>query len=719
LGIAASSWQAVLATHAKRQALASETKALDAQASEVKLRRQAEADELAARQRAYASDMNVARLALEGNNLGWALDLLDRQRPAPAQKDLRGWEWRYLWQQTRSDALFTLCQQSSQIISLATSPDGNLLALITRLPGGISVWDLRTRQEFVRLAENETVSVAAFSPTEPLLAFTSTGPAGSKLQIWNAATHQMVGEFPVEGPCGGLAFAKDGLTLVTSTSGHTTLWDVANGSRRVAYPFGTGAGAPTNGFATTPTLSLAAYGLGNQVRVVDLRDGKEVCTEVVPSYSGVALSPDGKTLATAQYGESDIHLWDVATGVEIGRLQGHLSHAQSMVFWPDGKTLASASTDQTIRTWDVASHKCLDVLQGHRQEVWRLILMSDGKTLVSGAKDGTVCFWDASVSHLTQARIKLLDDAITWCFTSDSRSVLTVNSQGQLSQWSGSEFQHRESLLEIGGATGDLHIFSSGYPCRFSHDGRFLAVGFTDGTLQVWNVSRRVVSVRLATGIPNIRPLRLFSDDQKLIGAGGSNAVHEWDLASGLEIRTWHSPELSRPDAFDLSPDERSLLYVRSGNGLLQNLADQSSTFFRLDVLEEDAVRYSPDGRFIAVASNLGYARVFDAANWRTVANLGGFLRGVHSLGFSRDGHRLLTGSSETQGLKLWDTDSWQDLYTLETTGAKAPAYDAAFSPDGNSIGWMGSNGKLYLWRAPSWAEIDAAENPDHQQRGP
>ena len=80
--------------------------------------------ELAARQRAYASDMNVARQALAGNNLGRALDLLNRQRPQPGQKDLRGWEWRYLWQQTRSDALFTLCRIDSEIQSLAVSPDG-------------------------------------------------------------------------------------------------------------------------------------------------------------------------------------------------------------------------------------------------------------------------------------------------------------------------------------------------------------------------------------------------------------------------------------------------------------------------------------------------------------------------------------------------------------------------------------------------------------------
>ena len=63
-----------------------------AQAGEAQARALAQAQELSARQRAYASDMNVAFQALKGNNLGRAQELLDRQRPRPAQRDLRGWE---------------------------------------------------------------------------------------------------------------------------------------------------------------------------------------------------------------------------------------------------------------------------------------------------------------------------------------------------------------------------------------------------------------------------------------------------------------------------------------------------------------------------------------------------------------------------------------------------------------------------------------------------
>jgi len=209
LGIVVSTLQSVRATRAKREALAAKTQAVEAQASEAKLRqqadaarRQAEAAELVARQRAYASDMNVAKQQLDGNNLGRALDLLNRQRPQSGQKDLRGWEWRYLWQQTRSDALSTLCQDSSEINTLAVSPDGNLLAVGVRHRRGVTIWDLRTRKELVRLAENESFARAAFSPSGSILALVSStvSPSGLPqltLRLWNAATRQMVAELPL------------------------------------------------------------------------------------------------------------------------------------------------------------------------------------------------------------------------------------------------------------------------------------------------------------------------------------------------------------------------------------------------------------------------------------------------------------------------------------------------------------------------------------------
>ena len=254
LGIIASTWQSVRATLAKREALAAQAgetvqrqkaeanaqQALAAQAEETKLREQAEAAELAARQRAYASDMNVAAQALAGSNLGRAQDLLNRQRPQPGQKDLRGWEWRYLWQQTRSDALFTLCQKS-EIVSLAASADGNWLAIGMVHRGGLSCMTCKPGRRWLISRPGKVMCAPPFPRRNPAglrqCQRSGFGQKQDTLRLWNAATRQMVAEFPLDRECMGLAFAKDGRTLVTATGlGHITLWRIPEGTKLASYP---------------------------------------------------------------------------------------------------------------------------------------------------------------------------------------------------------------------------------------------------------------------------------------------------------------------------------------------------------------------------------------------------------------------------------------------------------------------------------------------------
>jgi WD40 repeat protein/serine/threonine protein kinase len=739
LGIIASTWQSVRATHAKQEALAAKEQALAAQASEsvqrqkaeanaqqalaaqveeTKLREQAEAEELAARQRAYASDMNVAAQALAGNNLGRAQDLLNRQRPQPGQKDLRGWEWRYLWQQTRSDALFTLGQESSEIFSLAVSPDGSLLAAGVRDGGGLAVWDLRTRQVLTHLVNKEQLVRAAFSPTDPLLAFTSsTAPASglpqATLRLWNTATRQMVAELPLDAECMGLAFAKDGRTLVTDTAsgtqGKMTLWRMPDGAQLTNYPsqhiqqyeVGTG-------FTATPDLSLAAYGVPGanaRIGVMDLHTGKELWTTVaakVPLITALAFSPDGKTLASgAGFADSDIHLWDVATGREIGKLAGHGSWVSYLIFSPDGKKLTSSSADQTIRIWDVDSQKCLDVLRGHRQEIWSLTMLPDDKTLVSGGKDGTVCFWDTSISHPHQSRITVpAQNVINWNFAPDGRSLLTLDQHGQVAQWSGADFSQKTPLLEMG-----TNYFST----DFSLDGRFLALFWTNGMMQVWNPSQRVLLHQLTNAPGKVYGLNFLADGKKLMtGSASDNVFHEWALTTGLEIQSWPSPSsFSLQLALALTPDERSLMAIGSGGAGFRNLVDQSQTKPDLNFLEPSAAIFSPDGKLLAVADQMGFARVLDAATWQTVATSGGFLNGVHNVWFSPDGKRLAISSDDKEAVRLCDTESWQDVFTLEAPGTGFGGVE--IFPDNNTIAWVNQT-TAYVWRAPSWAEINAAE---------
>jgi WD40 repeat protein len=146
-------------------------------------------------------------------------------------------------------------------------------------------------------------------------------------------------------------------------------------------------------------------------------------------------------------------------------------------------------------------------------------------------------------------------------------------------------------------------------------------------------------------------------------------------------------------------------------DALFEDLVAEGSVKTNLDVQEISGATFSPGGKLFAVASSMGYARVWETATWREVATLRGYLLGVNSVAFSGDGKRLVAGGDGKEALKLWDAESWRDVLTLEGQGSLFSS--TTFSPDGNVIGTMNAPnpvGIVQLWRAPSWEEINAAE---------
>jgi WD40 repeat protein len=108
---------------------------------------------------------------------------------------------------------------------------------------------------------------------------------------------------------------------------------------------------------------------------------------------GVMFSPDGRQLASAS-ADRTVRLWDPASSQPTLTLQGHTDWVTEVAFSPDGRQLASASADGTVRLWDPASGQPTATLQGHTDSVNGVAFSPDGRQLASASGDHTVRLWD-------------------------------------------------------------------------------------------------------------------------------------------------------------------------------------------------------------------------------------------------------------------------------------------------------------------------------------
>jgi len=516
----------------------------------------------------------------------------------------------------------------------------------------------------------------------------------------------MVAEQDLDGECVGLTVAKDGRTLATSTvAGRITLWHLPEGTRIISYP-STQTSAVGSVFSTASDLSLAAYADGKRLQLVDLHTGQRrtLCT-TPKDLVAVSISPDGKIVASfSGYEEAAIQLWQVATGKEIGRLEGHRSWVTSFAFWPDGNKLVSSSADQTLRIWDLTSKTCLDTLYGHRQEVWRTALMPDGKTILSGGKDGTLCFWDASVTHPRPSTVTLPGAYANWNFGPDGRYILTATGNGQVTKWTGKNFQQGQVVLDAKLPSGDQN---SGV--NISPDGQRVALTSGFGNLQVWDIPHQAI-LREWTNIPGkLACTYCLNAGKQVFGrTEDEDLCRVWDVETGSVIQEWKPPPILSAGAF--SRDDRQMITAGSRGDLeLRDLVRFTSRRLKLDLRQPVDFAFSPDSKLLVGTSALGYARVWDLASQREVVTIGGFLNGASAVVFSPVEKRLMICGEGRESLRMWDTESW--LETIDLGGEAAEFWPALFSPDGNSIGAREqSSGHLQVWCAPSWDEINVIE---------
>jgi WD40 repeat protein len=242
--------------------------------------------------------------------------------------------------------------------------------------------------------------------------------------------------------------------------------------------------------------------------------------------ASLVFAPDGKTLATG--GEDcSVRLWDLTTCRELRRYGEHPRSVGAIAFSPDGKVLATGSHDGTIALWDAASSREL----GNFQAPAGLLAFDfspDGAILLGACADEEYRAWDVATGEELGAEPTNLGPLKALAFAPDGQTVITGS-------W---ESMVRLCERDTGKELRQFQGHRSWVQCTTcSPDGRTIASGSPDETVRLWEVRTGKMRLQIVGLKEGVQGIAFAPDGRTLASAGNDTTVLLWDLTGKAPIK--------------------------------------------------------------------------------------------------------------------------------------------------------------------------------------
>lgn len=407
--------------------------------------------------------------------------------------------------------------------------------------------------------------------------------------------------------------------------------------------------------------------------------------------NGIAVSPDGATVATAG-ADGTVAFWNAADGALLAQQPAHEGRANTVVFSADGATLASGGEDGTVVVWDTVTHERLETVarDAAPSEVVSVALSRDGSRLAAGHAGNLTVLWSTDSYEVVDVFGEHNAEVNDVAFSPDGRTLATASADRTVKLWStgagklvNTLYGHRKQVWDV----------------EFSRNGEYIASADAGGTLILWDSGA-------ATGAASFRGHEnwVFGVDydpnrQRIVSSSMDGSVRVWDPITLEEVVAMGGREAA--------PLEQAQTVSRAVQA-----ADAGGSALAHDDGVVSAV-FDATGTRIASASVDGTVKVWDAGTGVLLARYpraeNETFAPMYDVAFDHDGRWLAAVGMEPAPVLVIDleTHAVERIGAGEGDGSGAHAgivTGVAFSPDGLKLATSSMDGTAILWDAASSA---------------
>ena len=447
----------------------------------------------------------------------------------------------------------------------------------------------------------------------------------------------------------------------------------------------------------SPDGNLLAVATNIGVWLYDVHTGSEIAllNKKPKDVRTVVFSPDGKTLATGgRSRDGAIQLWDIDTATQVSAMGKGIGSVGGLAFSEDGKVLAGMGLDQGLQfyTWDVDTGREVSHFKGQQNHFnYGVVAVSPNHRFAASAGGNKVFLWDTETQTLKHTIEGDNDSVWALAFSPDSETLMVGSTTIRL--W---DVETGTQMSRLDGHTRKVNTLT------FSPDGKTLAIGDSSREIRLWNITIKndqptqqqlgSLTGKLATDTPNltehtraIKTLAFTADGKTLVSASLDTTIRLWDVDTGK----------SRLMADGHTGAIDGLSFLKDGKTLVSGSSDCTLRLWNTETQDQQLIRvkhpwsafyfaFSEDGKTVAIGSNRGNVRLWSRDTEDFIATFQASHRHlIDQISFSPDDKILACGSFGGK-IELWDMLNHQRIATLNEHTSEIMAL--AFSPDGKTL---------------------------------